>query len=169
MTTNLASLTEPEIRRALERAAKRQPIVVETEAGPGWVRADVQCLGTCRPHKFLAGSHDVFVWASGTVSCDCEFVKVVCYHIAAVLAATGGALPSAPPVVYTCARCGAAYTDRRLAAKHGRTHPITQFSTPTGSTSPPQSFSGTGPDPTPARESEGVAVTGDVRPPPEPK
>jgi hypothetical protein len=95
--TILAKLSDAELRRALERAADKEPLVLIDDSGPGWVRASTACAGTCPAHEFLAGRHDVMIQWQGIGTCDCGSTKGLCWHIASVLTSLGGQLPDPPP------------------------------------------------------------------------
>lgn len=95
--TILSRLTDAELRRALERAAGKEPFVLIDDTGPGFVRASTACAGTCPAHEFLAGRHDVLITWQGIGTCDCGATRGLCWHIASVLTYLGGQLPEPPP------------------------------------------------------------------------
>lgn len=97
MIVSLDRLTDPEIRRALERGKDYLPEDIEiVERGDGFVRAKVKCRETCGARQFHDGKHDVVLWWNRISTCDCPAVHGCCKHIAALWAHEGGAIPDKP-------------------------------------------------------------------------
>lgn len=97
MIVSLDRLTDPEIRRALERGKDYLPEDIEiVERGDGFVRANVKCNGTCGARAFHDGKHDVVLWWNRIATCSCPAVHGCCKHIAALWAHEGGVIPDKP-------------------------------------------------------------------------
>lgn len=96
MIVSLDRLTDPEIKRSLDRAQAITPAVSITERGDGFVRGSVACNGTCGARAFHGDQHDVVLWWNRIATCDCPAVHGCCFHIAALWAHEGGAIPDKP-------------------------------------------------------------------------
>ena len=107
MNTTLSRISDTERDRAMQRAQERKPLIRVTERGDGFIRAAVNCEGTCGQHAFNAGVHDVVIWHDGRLTCSCVATLGLCFHLAALLAHELGALPD-PPVTCEARGCGGA-------------------------------------------------------------
>lgn len=96
MIVSLDRLTDPEIKRAIDRAQTSAPAVTVTERGNGHVRASVTCDGTCGSRQYHDGTHDVVLRWDLIATCSCPAVHGCCKHIAALWAHEGGAIPEKP-------------------------------------------------------------------------
>lgn len=60
------------------------------------MRGSVACNGTCGARAFHGDQHDVVLWWNRIATCDCPAVHGCCFHIAALWAHEGGAIPDKP-------------------------------------------------------------------------
>lgn len=107
MNTTLSRVSDAARDGAMQRAQELAPIIQITERGDGFVRATVNCMGSCGYHALNDGVHDVVIWHDGRLTCSCVATRGMCFHIGALLVHEFGALPE-PPVTCEARGCGGA-------------------------------------------------------------